>query len=97
MITGSDSITSAIEKLSGGNPGAMRVCVELVKGDPVRGLMALLDADDMGLKGPAIWIGFKDFAGGDLEKFREALRDRSPEMISVIRAEGYAAHPGGQG
>ncbi len=73
----------------------MRVVMELLEACP-DGILCLLDADDMGLKGPAIWIGFKDFAGEDLVKFRQALRERSPEMISVIRAEGYAAYPGGK-
>ena len=96
MISSHDTLQSSLIKLSQGNPGALRVLCELVKADPTAGLISMLDADDMGLRGPAIWVGYKDFAKGDLQVFREALRNRSSEMITVIRQEGYEAYTGGR-
>ena len=95
MITGQDTIQSAITKLCEGNPGALRVLMELAN-DGMPGFLSMLDADDMGLKGPAIWVGYMDFAKQDLRAFQEALRNRSQEMVDVIRAEGYAAYTGGR-
>mgnify|MGYP001582440133 CR=1 FL=1 len=95
MLNLQDTLKSAVVKLSEGNPGALRVCLELMQGS-LEGFSSLLDADDMGLKGPAIWIGYKDFAKEDINVFREALRNRSQEMIAVIRREGYKAYEYGQ-
>lgn len=96
MITSQDTVQSAITKLCQGNPGALRVLCELAQMDGTDGFVALLDADDMGLKGPAIWLGYKDFAKEDLGTFRDALRKRSQEMVDTIRAEGYEAWTGGR-
>jgi len=96
MIDMNDSLMTSIVKLSAGNPGAVTVLCRLLKEYPDGdGFMAILHADDMGMVGPAIWIGYKDFAGEDLETFKQALFDRSQKMIDVIRAAGYRAEKHG--
>ena len=89
MLGLQDTTMSACVKLGEGNPGALRVCAQILKENPKDGILDLLHMDDMGMKGPAIWIGFKDYAGQDLTKFIQAIRSRSQEMVSVIRANGY--------
>ena len=91
MITLQDTILSAIVKLAAGNPGALSVLADIVKADEVTGFITLCDIDDMGMTGPAIWIGYKDFAKQDLGVFVKACRERSPEMVEMIRKEGYLA------
>lgn len=91
MIGLQDTMQSACWKLSEGNPGALTVCLRILKENPKDGFLDLLHMDDMGLKGPAIWIGFKDYANNDLDKFLDAVRHRSGELISVIHDNGYEA------
>jgi len=94
MLTIDDTGISAVMKLSGGNPGSVRVCAELLR--LPNGIMLLLDMDDMGMKGPSIWLGYKDFAGQNIETFAAALRSRDKEMIRVIKAGGGEAWSGGR-
>lgn len=85
-----DDIRTAIVKLAQGNPGAAVACAEVVKHSDV-GLIDLCHADDMGLRGPALWIGYKDFAKQDVATFVDALRSRNKDMVQMIRSEGYFA------
>jgi len=63
-----DNSFSAIEKLSEGNPGAISVCVNLLKNtahiDPdsaFGGLGSLLSLDSNRIYGSRIWMFYKDF------------------------------------
>lgn len=84
-----DSVADVVVKMAKGNPGAIRVCVELLKRE--NGLFLVLDLDDMGIRGSSIWLGYKDFAKEDIEVFAKACRDRDPEMIRIINANGGQA------
>lgn len=100
-ISLTDSPKDIVIKMSEGNPGAINVMMALLTqeaGEPVADLrfMDLLHMDDMGMRGPAIWIGFKDHCGQDLAKFRAAIRSRDPEMVKTIQAEGYDVATGGK-
>lgn len=68
-----------------GNPGAISAMTQLLE-DPA-GLFDVLHLDDMNMRGPQIWVGFKDFAGQDVGKFREAIRKRDPEMVAIVNRE----------
>lgn len=94
-ITANSSVADVVMELGDGNIGAITVCGEMLKRPDGFGLLYLLHADDMGLRGPAIWIGYKDHCGEDIEKFAKALQDRDPEMVSVIKANGHDATTGG--
>lgn len=89
-ISGQDSLQDIVAKMSEGNPGAINVMCSVLKakGD-LDGMMCLLNMDDMGMRGPAIWIGYKDYAKEDLDKFVEAVGNRSAEMVEAIKKEGY--------
>ena len=92
-----DSMLQVVMKMSGGNPGAMRVCKELLArpGRP-EGVVLILHADDMGIRGPSLWIAYKDFAGEDIEVLAKALIDRDQAMVDKIRAAGGQAWTGGR-
>lgn len=81
-----DSPMEMIVTMSEGNPGAMSVLMKLFSSEP-HGFIFGLHLDDMNIRGPQIWLGFKDFAGEDLEKFKQALKDRSKEMVDLINKE----------
>lgn len=95
-ITGDDTIQSMVVKMSQGNPGALRVSLEVLDHDKSRGFMDLLSLDDMGIRGSSIWLGFKDWAGENLDVFVQGIRDRSQPMIDKIRASGGEAWKGGR-
>lgn len=80
-ISLSDPTVDVLATLSDGNPGALRTLSEL--GSPVW----WLHFDDMNMRGPQIWIAYKHYAQFDLDKLKEGLRDRDPEMVRVVNDE----------
>lgn len=75
-----------IVALSKGNPGALRVCCELVKAGRADLLTAL---ERRGIRGPAIWLAFKDF-GDETIPTMIAVLDNTPEiLVSSLRKLGY--------
>ena len=100
-VSMTDSPKDVVMKMCEGNPGAINVMIALLTqdaGEPVPDMRVfdLLHMDDMGMRGPAIWIGFKDHCAQDLTKFRAAIRARDPEMLKTIQAEGYDVAQGGR-
>ena len=71
-------------KMSEGNPGALSVLVKLMATDDPLDIMLVLHLDDMNIRGAQIWIGYKDHCGEDIEKFKEAIRNRDLEMVNTI-------------
>ena len=68
-------------KLSEGNPGALSVCVQILKKnaqiDPDAlggGMFTLLGLDDLGIYGSRIWMLYKDVCGTDLINTLGVLR-----------------------
>jgi len=60
-----------------GNPGATRVCCELVKPNPEWGFVDLCHLDDMEIYGSDIWLCYKDICKEDLKVLQKKIRDRS--------------------
>lgn len=76
-----DSTQSAIMKMCEGNPGALTVCVQILKEaeriDPdaiMGGIGAILSLDTLGLYGSRIWMLYKDVCEEDI-----------PTMLAVLR------------
>ena len=76
-----DTVLDAIIKMSEGNPGATRVCAEIVRDggaiDPLAfggGLLKLLSLDSLGIYGSRIWMLYKDVCGCDLTATLGMLR-----------------------
>lgn len=75
--------------MADGNPGALKVCCELLKRgeeiDPdslLGGLGNILSLDSAGIYGEHIWILYKDICGEDLVKMCAVLRSRQLGFIS---------------
>ena len=81
------SWTDVVVTLSEGNPGAATVLAQIIKDDPVAGIHLCLHLDDMNMRGPQIWVGFKDHCGQDIEKFKTAIVDRDYAMVVTINRE----------
>ncbi len=67
--------------LSEGNPGAITVCVDILKEAPkidpqalLGGVGHLVSLDERGIYGPRIWMLYKDVCGQDLTKTIAMLR-----------------------
>ena len=82
--------------MSEGNPGGLRVLVDILKRKPdlmkpepdidsIPPFMMILNLDDMNIRGSDIWVGYKDHCGEDLVKFLKAIKNRDGDMIMVIR------------
>lgn len=70
--------------MSEGNPGGLRVIMQmLVRGGP-QAMISVLDLDDMNIRGEQIWLGYKDHCGEDLDKFIELARRRDVGMVETI-------------
>ena len=83
-----DSLVDIIVKMSERNPGAVEVLSGLAKEFGDDGTMLMLNLDDMNIRGSRIWLGFKDFAGQNMEVFRAAILSRDAEMVRIINAAG---------
>ena len=68
-----------------GNPGALSVIMQLIQSENT---IALLNLDDMNIRGTQIWIGYKDYCGEDINKFVGCLNSRDPKMVARINKEG---------
>lgn len=69
--------------MSEGNPGALRVLIELLSSGPM-GMFDVLSLDDMNMRGPQVWVAYKDFAGEELPKLLGAIKKRDPELVAVV-------------
>ncbi len=74
-----------IVDLAKGNPGAAEVLGRVFEtrgqsdfSSVVHGLRV------MGFSGPQIWLCYEHFAGGDLGRFVEAVRERNQDMQELV-------------
>lgn len=81
------TLKAAIAEMSEGNPGALNVLCNLALHDPVEGLFLVLALDDMNMRSSQIWVGYKDYCGEDMEKFKAAIKQRDPAMIAKVNEE----------
>ena len=65
----SDSVTDMMMKMCEGNPGAMAVCMELLKGD----FHYLLMCDTLELYGEKLYMLWNDCCGRDIEKMKKVI------------------------
>ena len=92
-----DTMMETIIKMAEGNPGALRVLMELYSKNP----FSFLGLDDMNIRGWQVWVGYKDYCKCDLDLFIKKIKERSLEMIDVINKEAtmmkspLTAVPGG--
>jgi len=84
-----DTIIDVITKLSEGNPGALRVCMDILMQDAtidpdnaLSGIGPLLSLDTHGIYGSRIWMLYKDVCGEDMVNTLGVLRGRQLGYIS---------------
>lgn len=85
-ITGNMAVKDIVIMMCEGNPGALDVILRIVNSADL-GVMVLLSLDDMNIRGPQIWVGYKDHCGEDIEKFIEKVQARDVEMVATINRE----------
>lgn len=82
-----------IAQICEGNPGAIRVMMcMLEKFGTIEGFMRILDLNDMNMRGPQIWVAYKEWAGHDLEKLKEGIRQRNEDLVATVNE--MCAHRG---
>ena len=79
-----DSLLQVLETMGEGNIGAITVLMQLIKEDPMLGLLRVLDLDDMNIRGEQIWVGYKDHCGEKIADFAKCIQDRDRAMIETI-------------
>jgi len=90
-----DSVEEMLIKMSEGNPGAMRVLMDLAEISPIvdpQNLVGafgpILNLDVVGLYGPNIWMLYKDVCGEDYYKVLVLLRSCQIGLISKAELIG---------
>ena len=77
-------VEDLVFRMSEGNPGGLRVMLEILKTYPTTGVSVILNLEEMNIKGPRIWVGYKDCCDCDLEKFAELVINRDKDLIRNI-------------
>lgn len=80
-----DTPLQAVVKMSEGNPGAIKVLMEIMKKS---GIITICHLDDLQIRGWKIWYGYKDYCKEDLDKFIECATKRDQKMIDFINEYG---------
>jgi hypothetical protein len=78
-----------IEVMGEGNPGALTVLINMLGGPTMDGAFDILRLDDMNIRGPQIWVAFKDYCGQDWAVFTKAVKERDPLMVATINREMF--------
>ena len=82
------SMQDMIATMSEGNPGGLTTMMKLIEhAGSGPGLMLVLDLDDMNMRGPQIWVGYKYYCDGDIAKFAKAVRARDPKLVRFVNEE----------
>ena len=103
----SDTTQDALVKMCEGNPGGLRVCMELLTKageiDPdniMGGLGFVLNLDTLGLYGSKIWMLYKDVCNQDLTKTCAILRGwqlgyvAEDDILHAVDNYGDGLNPG---
>ena len=99
-----DDLKTVMLKLAEGNPGAIRVSIELFKASPivdpkVGAMTPLMWLDAWEIYGPQIWLLYKDICGEDIVRMLTVIRAAQLGVISsseITTALQLADAPGEQ-
>lgn len=81
-LNGSETVLEVICALSAGNPGAVMVCAQLYKEDP----LTLFTLDQEGVYGEDIWLIYKDLCHEDLGLMIMAFCTPGRPILAQLRA-----------
>lgn len=83
VIKLSQSAQETVIAMAGGNPGALRVCMELLQKE--HGFMSLLFMDVEKIRGHRIWIGYNDICKQDIDVFAEKTLTRDQAFLKELK------------
>ncbi len=83
-LHGSVTPMEVMVEMAEGNPGALTAIMAIINKDTALGIIDLCHLDDMNMRGPQIWVGYKDYCGHDIDKFIDCIRDRDPQMVAKV-------------
>ncbi len=79
------------EALGAVTPGPLRVVAELTDAAPD----CLMLLRQLGIRGPGLWVAYKEVAGGDVQALADLLRGQGPVVAERV-AEILARQGGGE-
>lgn len=84
-LTGTENLEELVVTMCEGNPGGLRVMMDIVKQlGQTKAMMKILQLDDMNIRGDQIWIGYKDWAKEYIFTFIEGITNRDPKMVKIV-------------
>lgn len=88
-LDGSEPFDEAIVTIAENNPGAMTVLANILKvaQDDLEKLQMVYTVDAMNLRGPALWLAWKDWASYDTQMLITGIQTRDPGMIEMVNTE----------
>jgi hypothetical protein len=81
------TVLDLVLTMSEGNPGALSVLMSFIENKNGATAFDVLHLDAMNMRGSQIYVGFKDFAHGDMPTFIKAIRARDPLLVQVVNDE----------
>lgn len=91
-FTGTENPMDILTTMAEGNPGAINVLLEIFKTEElIAGLSLVLKLDEMNMRGPQIWVGYKDHCGCDIDTFKQAVVYGDQAMVDKVNSECF--HP----
>jgi hypothetical protein len=87
-LTLQDDYKSGVEKISEGNPGALRVLMQCYQKNFIVGQLVLTKLDEKEIYGWKIWELYKDKCGEDLDKFIVEVDPKLQEQLDNLAKFG---------
>lgn len=75
-----------VVQMAEGNPGAATVLGMLLR-ENMEGFRAILDLDDMNIRGSQIWIAYKYYCKEDLPVLMKAVFDQEPKLVEEVNEQ----------
>jgi hypothetical protein len=83
-------LQGTIVRMAEGNPGALTAMMEMLKVNEMAGLVAIYHLDDLEIRGPLIWVCYKDILRHDAQQLIEKAMDHSiADKLEKLPYAGY--------
>jgi len=80
-----ESVFDMLILMSEGNPGASTVLSQLMNKYDA-GALRVFDLDDMNIRGPQIWVAYKNYCNCDIDMFCECIKKRDSSIVDAVNA-----------
>lgn len=85
MKSVADTIVELMVEVSDGNPGAVTALAEMMNED----VAAIFAIHSSGLRGPQLWLAYKDYGKYDARKTLDAIQEKNERLVAVLDENGY--------